>query len=233
MTGPADKPVALTREQQALVLDHQGFARNMTRYFARKFRGALAEDDLRQLVQLGLTESARVFNRTRGTAFTSFAWRRLTGMVIEAARGEAAARNPLRRVLGACLDLQDGEVQLEEDEAGLAARAETVAARAAAAMVVGSYAGEAAWAAGELPGMSPMAEATPEERLLAEELRARVKAAVEGLPKRQRRVVEICYREGRTLRDAEVVLGVSYATVRRDHDEALDALREAFRRDRS
>jgi len=43
-------------------------------------------------------------------------------------------------------------------------------------------------------------------------------------------VVSLYYGDNRTLREVSTELEVRYATVRRDHEEALDALREGCTR---
>lgn len=75
-------------------------------------------------------------------------------------------------------------------------------------------------------------ETGPEADILAAELRAVLANAVlanavAALPERPQRLIDLYYREGHALRDVATTLGVSCATARRDHDTALDALRES------
>jgi RNA polymerase sigma factor (sigma-70 family) len=66
--------------------------------------------------------------------------------------------------------------------------------------------------------------ANPEEQLERIRERDQVRAAIASLDDRSRRIIELVYFEGHDLREAGAALGVSYATVRRDHGEALGAL---------
>jgi RNA polymerase sigma factor (sigma-70 family) len=67
---------------------------------------------------------------------------------------------------------------------------------------------------------------TPEDELLVAELRAVLNARVAKLPERSQRLMSLYYGEDPSLREVSTELEVSYATVRRDHDEALDTLRK-------
>ncbi len=59
------------------------------------------------------------------------------------------------------------------------------------------------------------------------ELRGIVESVIAGLPERQRAVVEGYYFEERSRHEVAEGLGVSYATVRRDNEEALAVIRKA------
>jgi RNA polymerase sigma factor (sigma-70 family) len=69
---------------------------------------------------------------------------------------------------------------------------------------------------------------TPEDLALVAELRAALALGIEKLPERSRRVMALHYGEDRSLREVSDALAVSYATVKRDHDAALDALRKGL-----
>jgi RNA polymerase sigma factor (sigma-70 family) len=67
---------------------------------------------------------------------------------------------------------------------------------------------------------------SPESKVLQEELRHTIEGAISKLPERPRRLIEAHYAEGRSLREVSTELQVSYATVRRDHDDAIEQIRE-------
>lgn len=212
----------LTREQQLLVLDNQRFSHTMTRRLGAKYRGLIARDDVQQLVETGLSESARAWRATEGTPFTHFAWKRIIGAVTRAARDEVRQRSAVRRATAACLDMQDEQVDIEDTTEMLAARADTLSSRVAMAMVLGL----ATQASGD-------AAVGPESALVesdfATKARASLRAAVDTLPERRRRLVEMYYFEGFELRDVAETMSLGYSTVRREHNEALDALRSHLR----
>jgi RNA polymerase sigma factor for flagellar operon FliA len=203
-------PLPLTPAQQQLVLDSRRFARRATKFHGWKHRAVLSPDDVGQLVELALVEAARHFDPEHGVSFTTFAWRRVDGVIADAAgldREEVA----VRRAFGACVDLQNGVVDFEETDDSVTVRAREIALRAATSAL-------------------PEPPATPDAALEDADLRRAVDAGVAALPDRPRQVIDALYRRTQTLREVSAALGVSYATVRRDHDQALDALRDFCKR---
>jgi RNA polymerase sigma factor FliA len=222
VSRPAD-PMPLTPKQQKLVLDCQGFVRNVERYYAYRYRFRLKVDDVRQIVQLALTEAARTFDPERGIEFAKYAWKHVDGALADATRHEWAARALYAAAMAACAEFQivENEIALEGDAASDVARHDPERERLGTAGVL---------AATSLAGMSSAAEVeatrTPEDQALVAELRAALALGMEKLPERGRRVMALHYGEDRSLREVSDALAVSYATVKRDHDAALDALRE-------
>jgi len=146
--------------------------------------------------------SSRPAPSTQRTAsFASFAWLRVAGSAHDAARGELA-QDPLRAALAACPGPPGREVQLEDDEAAIAARAEELARRLATAAILGIIA--APPVASDATPTSPTE--SPEAKVLADELRRAIEAAVAALAERPRRLVGLYHGEGRTLRDVSTEL---------------------------
>lgn len=208
MTARTETP-PLTAAQRQLILDAQGWLRRASRHLVVRYRGLLSRDDVLQTMQLGLAEAARNFDPTRDASFLAFAWPGVTGAVVRAATKEIDARAPLRRVVGACAGLEVGKVGFDEGDASIGRRAEEMTAKVGAAWALGS------------------ATTDGEQGREGAELRRLVEAAIAALPERSRRVVEAHYFEGRSQRVVAEELGVGYATVRRDNEEALAAIRKA------
>ena len=212
----------LTREQQRLVLDHQGSAQTMTRRYRRRYRGLLGDDDVKQLVDTGLAEAARAFKPNEGTPFSFFAWKRVCGSVIAAAKDEVRHRDAARRAAEACLDMQEDDVEIEDTADVLVARTETLAARISMAMMLGVATQAAAEdAAG--------AEALFIDRDYAQATRAALASTLATLSVRRRKLIELYYFQNRELREVAPLLDVGYSTARREHNEALDQLRAGLR----
>jgi RNA polymerase sigma factor for flagellar operon FliA len=72
------------------------------------------------------------------------------------------------------------------------------------------------------------ASVSPEDTLLAREMKARVAKALETLPERERALVRGHYIEGRRFDEIAVELGVSKSWASRMHSKALEQLREAL-----
>ena len=75
-------------------------------------------------------------------------------------------------------------------------------------------------------------EPSPEDRLLARERRARLVAAAERLPARQRTVVTLSHFSGRSTRDVSAVTGLNESTVRVHLFRAIRTLRKHLRGER-
>ncbi len=132
----------------------------------------------------------------------------------------SAARALLRQALGACADLQLPEVEVDGDAARDATRADAGIGRLATAGALALTSPPGASAASVATSMR-----TPEDAATAAEIGARLATLLAKLPERSQRVVSLRYGVDRSLREVSKELAVSYATVRRDHDEALDTLR--------
>ena len=77
----------------------------------------------------------------------------------------------------------------------------------------------------------PSSEPSPEATLLAKERRARVEAAIDRLPTRQRTAVILSYLEGRPARDVSAIMGLNESTVRVHLFRAVRKLRGLLDRD--
>ena len=75
-------------------------------------------------------------------------------------------------------------------------------------------------------------EPSPEDRLLARERRARLVAAVERLPARQRTVVTLSHFDGRSTREVSAIIGLNESTVRVHLFRAIRTLRKDLRGER-
>lgn len=82
-----------------------------------------------------------------------------------------------------------------------------------------------------LPDGPPSREPSPEAALLAKEQRARLEAAVDRLPLRQRTAMILSHFEGRTTREVGAVMGLSESTVRVHLFRAVRKLRDGLVRE--
>jgi RNA polymerase sigma-70 factor (ECF subfamily) len=83
----------------------------------------------------------------------------------------------------------------------------------------------------ELAGRLLDVQSSPVEKLLREELRARVRAALEQLPEIDRSVLVLRYLEQLSHADAAAVLGISEGAVKVRHVRALERLRTLLGKD--
>ncbi len=197
--------------------------------------------DLSDLVQdgvIGLIDAAERFDEGRGIKFETFAERRIRGAMIDALRKDAwprgvrrvrreleAARERLRLQLGHEPSLADLAAAIGSDEKRLGktiVRINTI--ESTSPLSCGDNVDET-----QLPAV--MVPAEPERPDLAferAEVRDRVRAAIETLPARERRVIALYYYREVTMKEIGMELGVNESRVSQLHARAVRRLREAL-----
>ena len=189
-------------------------------------------DELVAHGQEGLAEAAQRFDPSRGASFTTFAWYRVNGAIIDGLR---RATNMPRRVWAKLLALRAANEYLEtaaEREAGARERgiepptgAEALAAvkdRLSAIRTMYLTSLEAI----RDSKIEPVAEPpTPEERIDTVRLAKRLRDAIDSLPERERALMTKHYWEGKNLLEAGAELGISKSWASRLHAQAVEKLR--------
>jgi RNA polymerase sigma factor for flagellar operon FliA len=194
--------------------------------------------DLSDLVQdgvIGLIDAAERFDEKRGIKFETFAERRVRGAMIDALRKDAwprgvrreleAARERLRLTLGHEPSLADLAAAIGSDEKRLGktiVRINTI--ESTSPLSCGEHVDEA-----QLPAVFVPAEPErPDHAYERTEVQQRVRAAIETLPPRERRVICLYYYEEVTMKEIGAELGVNESRVSQLHARALRRLREAL-----
>jgi RNA polymerase sigma factor for flagellar operon FliA len=197
--------------------------------------------DLSDLVQdgvIGLIDAAERFDEGRGIKFETFAERRIRGAMIDALRKDAwprgvrrvrreleAAREKLRVSLGHEPSLSDLAAAIGADEKRLGktiVRINTI--ESTSPLSCGDHVDEA-----QLPAVLVPAEPErPDHAYERTEIRDRVRAAIETLPARERRVISLYYYGEVTMKEIGAELGVNESRVSQLHARALRRLREAL-----
>jgi RNA polymerase sigma factor for flagellar operon FliA len=197
--------------------------------------------DLSDLVQdgvIGLIDAAERFDEGRGIKFETFAERRVRGAMIDALRKDAwprgvrrvrreleAAREKLRAELGHEPSLADLAAAIGSDEKRLGktiVRINTI--ESTSSLSCAENVDE-----GQLPAVLVPAE--PERPDLAyerNEVKDRVRAAIESLPVRERRVIGLYYYGEVTMKEIGAELGVNESRVSQLHARAIRRLRDAL-----
>ena len=206
----------LTPAQQALVIEHGGFARRMTRVLHRRYSRLLDRDDIEQLIQEGLAEAARTYRPEERVPFEAFAYKRACGLVIRAAGREVGVRRLARQAADACAACQDDGDALADSDETTRTRFVEITERIMMAMAFGLA--------------RPAVTGAPqgEGDVVAQETRARAQRALEtGLARmsaEDRAILDGYYHEDRELKAIADELRLGYSTVRRRHNDALTKL---------
>jgi len=217
---------------EELIFAHQGLVRAIARGIHRSFPSYIDLDDLIGYGQLGLAQAARDFDSGRGIQFSTFAYYRIRGAILDGAN----QMNWLRRTTraGDAYERMSGDV-LATDAADSAAGT--------------GHANDAPWLAdvgGKLGMVFLLSQAgdDPEQKLeladgdaeaplvslLDAELKQTLRELIDELPDDARQLVCATYFEGKTLKEAGEQLGISKAWASRLHARSLDQLARGLRR---
>ena len=214
------------------------FVESLARRVASSMPHSIELGDLVQDGMLGLIDAACRFDEARGIKFETFAERRVRGAMIDALRRDAwprgvrrqrrqleAAREELRRELGAEPSLADLAARVGSDEARLGRAIvrihtiESTSPLSAGENVDGSM----------LPAaLVPSEPQAPDRAFEEKEVRDRIRAAIAALPPRERRVIALYYYREATMKQIGAEIGVNESRVSQLHARAIGRLRKAL-----
>jgi RNA polymerase sigma factor for flagellar operon FliA len=197
--------------------------------------------DIGDLVQdgvLGLIDAANRFDEDRGIKFETFAERRVRGAMIDALRKDAwprgvrrqrreldAAREALRRELGHEPSMADLAARVGSDEKRLSrtiVRINTI--EATSPLNTGEHMDESS-----LPtALVPSEPESPDAAYERCETRDRVRAAIQSLPWRERKVIGLYYYGEVTMKHIGAEIGVNESRVSQLHARAIRRMRDAL-----
>jgi RNA polymerase sigma factor for flagellar operon FliA len=214
---------ASTAERDDRIKAHLDLVREMARSVrARSIGRGVALDDLVAYGAEGLLDAAASFDATRGVPFIAFARHRIRGAIIDGIRAQCWFR---RRAHG------DAEIARGRDFGGAENLSRLLGRPAIVRVGNGSHASEdlafeiaeagqgMRWN-GRRMVLPPLVEENTLGLLAAQQLRV--------LPVRERRLLELCYYQGKTLTEAAHELGFRRSWASRLHRRALARLRAAI-----
>ena len=214
------------------------FVESLARRVASAMPHSIELGDLVQDGVLGLIDAAFRFDEARGIKFETFAERRVRGAMIDALRRDAwprgvrrqrreleTAREELRRELGSEPSLAELAKRVGSDEVRLGrtiVRINTIEATSplsAGDNLDGST----------LPAALVPSEPTAPDRAYEElEVRDRVRAAITGLPPRERKVIGLYYYAESTMKQIGAEIGVNESRVSQLHARAIQRLKKSL-----
>lgn len=218
---------------------HLDLARKAAAMVYPRVKDHVEFDDLVALGQAGLVEAANRYDASRGASFSTFAWYRVQGAIIDGLRRQTTLP---RRVWAKLVALRAASDYLEtqaERERGASAQhgassggaAEALAKVQSAISAIRTMYVTSLDAARE-QGFDAVDEGEgPDGRLRASQLSARLRKAIDALPERERTLLTKHYWEGKNLVEAGTELGISKSWASRIHAQAVDRLRSELERD--
>jgi RNA polymerase sigma factor for flagellar operon FliA len=224
--------------QNRRIVAGMSFVEALARRMAASMPNSIDVGDLVQDGILGLIDAAHRFDEDRGIKFETFAERRVRGAMIDALRRNAwprgvrrqrreldAAREALRRELGHEPSMADLAARVGSDEKRLSrtiVRINTI--EATSPLATGDHVDESCLPTALVPS-EPDAPDTAYEKL---ETRERVRAAIQSLPWRERKVIGLYYYAEATMKQIGAEIGVNESRVSQLHARAIRRLREAL-----
>ena len=214
------------------------FVESLARRVASSMPHSIELNDLVQDGMLGLIDAACRFDEERGIKFETFAERRVRGAMIDALRRDAwprgvrrqrreieAAREQLRRELGAEPSLADIAARVGSDEARLG---RTIVRINTIEQTSPLSATENFDGASLPPTLVPSEPVSPHKAYETREVRERVRAAIASLPARERKVISMYYYAEATMKQIGTEIGVNESRVSQLHARAVQRLKKAL-----
>ena len=214
------------------------FVESLARRVAASMPHSIELSDLVQDGMIGLIDAARRYDDSRGIKFETFAERRVRGAMIDALRRDAwprgvrrqrreleAAREQLRRELGAEPSLADLAARLGSDEARLGKtiiRINTIESTSPLS------AGDNVDGASLPPALVPSEPISPDRAYESREVRDRIRGAIASLPPRERKVIGLYYYGEATMKEIGAEIGVNESRVSQLHARAIHRLKKAL-----
>src|SRR6266850_3178484 len=214
------------------------FVEALARRMAASMPNSIDVGDLVQDGVLGLIDAAHRFDEGRGIKFETFAERRVRGAMIDALRRDAwprgvrrqrreldAAREALRRELGHEPSMADLAARVGSDEKRLSrtiVRINTI--ESTSPLATGERSNESSLPAALVPSEPD----SPDKAYEKSETRERVRAAIQSLPWRERKVIGLYYYGEVTMKQIGAEIGVNESRVSQLHARAIRRLRDAL-----
>lgn len=215
----------MTAGDNDLILKHQGLVVSLARDLLRGLPPQASLEDLIAAGNLGLVEAHEKFDAGLGNAFSTFAYYRIRGAMLDHVRKSTWLPPALRRKLAA--DEGSNDVLADAASAGdhepleaAASRYLDTMARMGAVYLFAQHEDQR--------DQEPEVEDDPGAPMAARELSRRLSTALQQLGQPHRRVLERMYFEGKTMTQIAAEEGNDKATICRWHRTAIEDLRRAL-----
>jgi RNA polymerase sigma factor for flagellar operon FliA len=211
-------------ESKAQVLEKYGpYVRSLASQVRKQFNAQFELDELMAWGQVGLLEAAERFDPRVGANFLTFAHYRIKGAIFDGLRkmgvlkGGSAERS--NAYLGNLNDRDTGARSLDDSVRELS-DAVTGLAMVFATSLEGAE------------GQQVSDQQLPaDERLQLEQMRRRVRAAIELLPEKEKQLLQGYYFQNQTLEEAGAGIGQSKSWASRLHARAVERLKQLLEED--
>ena len=220
--------MGLPDDKKTILEKYGPYVRSVAATVRKQFNAQLELDELMAYGQIGLLEAAERFDPKVGANFLTFAHYRIKGAIFDGLRKMGVLRGADARTaalgeraaayLGNVADREQGAGNrggsVDDDVMDISNAVQGLAMVFAASL-------EGADAASFTDESLPV-----DQRLELEQMRKRVRAAIEQLPEKERKLLQGYYFQGKTLEEAGAEIGQSKSWASRLHARAIDRLKE-------
>jgi RNA polymerase sigma factor for flagellar operon FliA len=217
--------------QQQLIVSCQGLVRSIAWKIRCKLPKHVDLEDLVSYGQVGLAEAARDFDPNRGSQFTTFAYYRVRGAILDGL-SKMGWFNRTDYHQGRYEQMANDVLGLEEPSTGQPAAVEDdahwlkgVSSALAVVYLFSRRGGED----GAVQDVEDKSAESPESAIEESELNRKLHELIDALPPDAASIIRSAYFGGLTLKEAGENLGVSKAWASRLHARALGQLARSLR----
>ncbi|GHG97771.1 sigma-70 family RNA polymerase sigma factor [Comamonas sp. JC664] len=220
--------MALGDDRKVILEKYGPYVRSLAATVRKQFNAQLELDELLAYGQIGLLEAAERFDPKVGANFLTFAHYRIKGAIFDGLRKMGVlrgsdARNAYvgERAAAYLGNLSDRESGAGNRGSSFSDDVSDISDAVAGLAMVFATSMEGADSAGYTDESLPV-----DVRMEQEQLKTRVRAAIEKLPEKERKLLLGYYFQGRTLEEAGAEIGQSKSWASRLHARAIDRLKE-------
>lgn len=225
--------MGLGQDRQQVLEKYGPYVRSLAATVRKQFSAQLELDELIAYGQVGLLEAADRFDAKVGANFLTFAHYRIKGAIFDGLRKMGILKGSDARNAYASERAAAYLGNLSDRSAGLGNRGGSVDddVREVSDAITGlAMVFATSLCAGE--ALHPSDDSLPaDQRLELEELKKRVKAAIEKLPEKERKLLDGYYFQGKTLEQAGAEIGQSKSWASRLHARAIEWLKKELSED--
>ena len=215
----------------AQVLEKYGpYVRSLAATVRKQFSSTLDLEDLLAYGQVGLLEAAERFDPKVGANFLTFAHYRIKGAIFDGLRkmgvlrgGDARTSYLEERAAAFLGNLSDREAGGGNRRGSIDDDVRDISDAVTGLAMVFATGMEAAGGLG-----APDDSLPADQRIELEQTRARVRAAIENLPEKEKSLLQGYYFQGKTLEEAGAAIGQSKSWASRLHARAIERLKDAL-----
>lgn len=220
--------MGLTDDKNTLLEKYGPYVRSVAASVRKQFNAQLEMEELVAYGQIGLLEAAERFDPMVGTNFLTFAHYRIKGAIFDGLRKMGVLRGGDARTAAMSERAAAYLGNLADREQGTGGRGGSIDDDVMD--ISNAVTGLALVFATSLEGADSFSfadESLPvDQRLELEQMRRRVRAAIEHLPEKERKLLQGYYFQGKTLEEAGAEIGQSKSWASRLHARAIDRLKE-------